>query len=35
MKILLTGLVAGLACAASLPLACFILLSGLVLGGDS
>lgn len=35
MNILLTGIVAGMACAVSLPLACFILLSGLVLGGDS
>lgn len=35
MKILITGIVAGMACAVSLPLACFILLSGLVLGDES
>lgn len=34
MNILIAGITAGLACAVSLPLACFILLSGLVLGTE-
>lgn len=35
MNILITGIVAGMATAVSWPLAVFILLAGLVLGGDS
>lgn len=39
MNILITGIVAGMACAIpsvlAIPLACFILLSGFVLGGES